>query len=201
MSQLGHFFLPYYFLSLYHMKKLLVITTLLISIITFGQDPSWANDLHSFNVDLKGKKFEYLNPKTYTLYNNISVGGEGIEDTAAVIKLFDFKSKKAIKKYYYDEENNFDQVITGSYWFDFNKESIAIAEKIVKECSSTQELVSKMKVLDNQPMISISNFNGEEKNAAYYTISGFYYTIEPLQDGSYMLFTIFPIGKERTLKK
>lgn len=183
------------------MKSLLIIPTLLLSISTFCQDPSWTNDLHSFNVDLKGKKFEYINPKTYTLYNNISVGGEGNEDTAAVIKLFDFKSKEQIKKYYNDEKNNDDQVIIGSYWFDFNKESISKAEKIVKECTSTQELVNKMKVLDDQPMISISNFNGELKNAAYYTISGFYYTIEPLQDGSYMLYTIFPIGKERTLKK
>ena len=184
------------------MKSLLTIPAILLSISTFCQDPSWTNDLHSFNVDLpKGKKFEYINPKTYTLYNNISVGGEGNEDTAAVIKLFDFKSKEQIRKYYYDEKNNDDQVVTGSYWFDFNKESIGKAEKIVKECTSTQELVNKMKALDDQPMISISNFNGEEKNAAYYTISGFYYTIEPLQDGSYMLYTIFPIGKERTLKK
>jgi hypothetical protein len=184
------------------MKSLFLITTIFISILTFGQDtPSWAKDLHLFNVDLKGKKFEYLDPKTYTLYNNISVGGEGIEDTAAVIKLFDFKNKQQIRKYYHDEKNNYDQVITGSYWFDFNKESIAIAEKIVKECSSTQELLNRMKVLDDQPMISISNFNGKEKNAAYYTIGGFYYTIEKSQDGSYMLYTIFPIGKERKLNE
>jgi hypothetical protein len=49
-------------------------------------------------------------------------------------------------------------------------------------------------------MISIANFNGEVKNSVYYTISDFYYTIEPLSNGEYMLYVMFPIEKDRTLK-
>lgn len=185
------------------MKKLFIIPALLVSILTFGQETSasWSDDLHSFNVSIpQGKKFQYLDPKTYTVYNNISVGGEGNEDTSTVIKLFGFKTKDEIKKYYIDEKNNNDQVITGSYWFSFNKESIANVNKIVKDCSSTQELVNRMKPINDQPMISIANFNGEVKNSVYYTISDFYYTIEPLSNGEYMLYVMFPIEKDRTLK-
>ena len=73
------------------MKNLFVIPALLVSILTFGQETSasWSDDLHSFNVNIpQGKKFQYLDPKTYTTYNNMSVGNEETEDTATVIKLF-----------------------------------------------------------------------------------------------------------------
>jgi hypothetical protein len=185
------------------MKKLFVISALLVSILTFGQETSasWSEDLHSFNVNLpQGQKFKYVDPKTYTTYNNMSVGNEETEDTATVIKLFGLKTKEEVKKYYIAEKINKAQVITGSYWFSFNKESIANVNKIVKECSSTQELVNKMKPINDQPMIRIENFGDEKKGDVYYTISDFYYTIEPLQNGEYMLYVIFPIEKDRTLK-
>jgi hypothetical protein len=183
------------------MKVLFAMATLLVSILTFSQETSfsWVDDLHSFNVNLpQGHKFQYLDPKTYTVYNNMTYG-EGNEDTTTLIKLLGLKTKEEIKKYYIVEKKNNDQVITGSYWFVFKKEYVDKATKIVKECSSTQELVGKMKPIDSQPMISIDNFNGD-KGGVYYTISDFYYTIDLLSNGEYCLYVIFPIGKERTLK-
>ena len=195
------------------MKTLIAISALLVSNLIFGQQkeismelsPSWKNEFDEFQVVLKnGQKFNYLSPDDFTVYMSTEGGGRSQEDPNNVKKVIDLKGA-SIDKFYSDVKNNKDQIIAGSYDIDINVKDTAQVHKILKSVRSTQELLSEIKKLNGVSkldMISvIQTFNPSIKGAQYYTINGFYYTIEQNLIGGYYLALVFPIEKDRKINQ
>ena len=193
------------------MKTLILISALLVSNLIFGQQKEisfelaspFGYDLDEFPVFLSpSEKFVYLPEKTFEIYCSTMDGGRYQEDPNNVKNVIDLKGV-SIDKFYTDEKNNKNQIITGYYQIEIDAKDTVEIHKILSSSRSNQEILEKISDLKgvNRPDLKnttiIETFNPSIKGAQYYTIKGFYYTIDKYDDGGYYIAIIFPMGKDR----
>ena len=191
------------------MKTTILTFALLVSSFVFTQetysniDFDQAHEL--FNVNLpKDKKFVYLDPSTYTVYNNTVYGGDVAYIDSNARKVLGLDAKGCLQ-FHKDLKSNNDQVIFGDKWIGFDSKDEKLVLDIMNNSKSTKEAFDKLKSLPNGTEIlssTVSNYN-KEHGGNYYTISGFYYTIrkDVMEDGKFRLSIIYPIDKEVAFKQ
>jgi len=195
------------------MKNLFLISSLLVSNLIFSQEKeisletstSIIKKIENFEVVLpENQHFRYISPSEATVYvNTISLDYDS-DNPDNVKKVINLKGT-SIDKFYKDVNNKKAQVIMGAYDVYVDSKDTNEVHKILRSSKSTQEFLfemSKLKKVSRSELHftgGIETFNPKFKEDSYYTINGFYYTIEKDLVGHYYVTILFPIGKERKL--
>ena len=187
------------------MKTTILTFALLVSSFVFTQE-TWSHidfDQAEYLFDVKipdGKKFVYLDPKTYTFYSNVAHGGDDAFIDSNASKVLGLDTKEC-SKFHKDIRSDNYQTVFGFEWMIFNKLDKEKVLNIMNNSKSTREAIDLLKSLKSYEKFasSLGNYN-KEATGNYYTISGFYYTIEEEKNDEIILRFIYPIGKEVAFK-